>query len=457
VIMARLLTPVDYGMLATAMIFTQPLQTTLLNSTERAIVLQGDLSDASLSSVAFALLGLSVCISAALVTVGLFLGTTFGHVLALLSLSLILAALNLPARACLRLRLQFDRFSLSMLLAQLFGTGGVGIVCALNGLGPYSLVFGMLSQSVIQTMLCWFFSGIKLEPRLNWTYIRAVALLAYQVIRISLLDTTQSQLLWIFGWLYAGRTALGVLNRAYYMIQLPAELLVNALNAVLFTGFSIVKGERERLTSSMRTLVELSCVVIFPLTAGMAAAAPQLVRVVLGSKWGDATALLPWLAIGTACNTTGCLFATMAEAVGRLRAKFFVQLGATTAAILIYFGLARYGIAGSTKAFAATWIVFLVAQLLLGARILEIPVTRFARWLLPGLLSAAVVVICVAALRVLFGNSHPYLLLALEIAGCGVSLLSVLWLFFPALLGTLLRFAGLRAVAALLHLPADAS
>jgi O-antigen/teichoic acid export membrane protein len=229
--------------------------------------------------------------------------------------------------------------------------------------------------------------------------------------------------------------------------------LVNSLTTVLFTGFSLVKTERERLISAMRTLVEISCIVIFPLTAGMAAAAPQLVGVMLGSKWRGAEPLIQWLALGTAFSMTGHLFAVMAEAVGRLRARFVVQAATTAAALLIYFVLARYGLFGSTIAFALTFFVFLIAQLALSAHILRIPVTQFVRWMLPGLTSSVVVVAYVLGLRAAFGHGQLLLLFVLEIGGCAVTLTLTLRLFFPRLLAELMRFAGLGALMHLLFLP----
>ena len=287
---------------------------------------------------------------------------------------------------------------------------------------------------------------------LDFAYVHKLAVLSFQVVRISLLDTIQSQLLFVFTWFYSGNIALGILNRAYYIIQLPTQLLVNALTNVLFVGFNLVKNEREKLISAMRSLVEISSVVTFPFTAGMAASAPELVRVILGPNWAGAAPLIQWLAIGTACVMTGHLFAVMAGAVGRLREKYLVQVFATVVALLVYFWLARFGLWGSGRAFAFSWLVYLVGQLALGAYILKVRFTQFALWLLPGVASSLAIVICVIGLRAGVGTSRPIILLALEVFGCAATLMVVLRAGFPALLSDLIRFTGLGLIGRLLLL-----
>lgn len=456
VVLARLLTPNDYGSMAAAMIFTSPLQTTLLSATERAIILQSDMTEEALSSALFVLLAVTGCLAALLAAGGLLIaanrGSEFGLVLALLSPTLILSGACVPARARLRYQLAFGKIGMCDLFAQLAGTGGVGIACALHGFGPFSLVLATIAQTTIQLILYWTLCGTKIRLHVNFAYIRMLAGLSYQVVRISVLDTIQGQLLFVFTWFYSGHAALGVLNRAYYIIQLPTQLLVTALTSVLFTGFTLVKNERERLVSAMRMLVEISGVVIFPITAGMAASAPELVRVVLGAKWVGAEPLIRWLAIGTACAMTGQLFAVLAEATGRLREKFLVQILATVAALTIYFLLARYGLLGSSFAFAASWLVFLIGQLALGAYILKVHVAQFARWLIPGFASSAAIVAYVLILRSAFAGTEPLLHFTLEVVGCAVILAATLRAFFPRLLADLLRFTGLGVLTNALFL-----
>ncbi len=448
VVLARLLKASDYGSVAAAMIFTQPLQTTLLSGTERAIVLQSDLSDEALSSALFALLALTGCLAALLAAAGLSLwlanGGDFGLVLALLSPTLILSGACLPARAHLRYKFGFGRIGLCDLFAQLAGTGGVGIFCALHGFGPYSLVLASLTQVTLQGILYWTLSGSKVRPNFNFNYVRKLASLSYQVARISILDTMQGQFVFAFTWLYSGHSALGILNRACYLIQLPTQLLINALTRVLFTGFTLVKEERERLIRAMQMLVEVSSVIIFPLTAGMAAAAPQLIDVVLGKNWTSAEPMMRWLALGIALMFSGHLFAVMAEAVGRLQLKFYIQIGATLAALPIYIVLARYGLVGSSLAFAASWAVYFIGQVALASRILDMRMRQFVRWLLPGLISAAVIVAYVLILRLLTeAHLNEFVLFALEVIGCAAALVATLAVFFFRLLLEIMLFAGL--------------
>jgi len=445
IIMARLLIPADYGIMAAAMIFIQPIQTTLLSGVERAILLKQDMSDEAISSALYGLLAGSV--SLCLIVVGgeilLIKEPTFKLVLGLLSFSLILNGICSPARAWFRHHLAFGKIGGFDLAGQVIGTCVVGIPCAWYGLGVYSLVFAILTQGFVQAVLYWFFSGARIVSRVNIAYIKDVAGLSYHVARISLVDTIQGQFLFVFTWYFSGHVELGILNRAYYMIQLPTQMLVNSLTSVLFTGFALVKADPARLTSAVRSLVQTSSIIIFPLTTGMAAAAPQLVQVVLGKRWVAVEPLIPLLAFGTAFVMTGHLFAVMAEAVGELRKKFIVQVSTAAIAALVYAMFSRFGLVGSSAAFAVSWAIYFAGQLLLATNILRIDVADVIRWLVPGAVGSAMVVAYVLGLRAMVGHDRTFFLLSLEVVGCGVTLAATLRLFFGAMLHDLMKNMGL--------------
>jgi O-antigen/teichoic acid export membrane protein len=445
VVMARLLGPAEYGVMAAALIIIQPLRTTLLSSAERAILLHQDMSDEAMSSAFFGLLGGSLLLSLVVIVCDIALvgSGTFKSVLALLSGMIILDCICSPARARLRYRMAFGIIGACELAAQIAGTVVVGILCAWNGLGTYSLAFAMLTQGAVQAILYWYFSGVRVTQHLNLGYIFAVARLTYHVARISFVSTVQGQFLFIFTWYFSGQVALGALNRAYFLMQLPTQILVNALTTVFFTGFALVREDSERLRTAMRSLVESSSIIIFPITMGMAAAAPQMVRVLLGKRWPAVEPLIPLLAAGTSFMMGGHLFSVMAEAVGRLRQKFIMQLSVTVVALFIYAVASRFGPIGSAFAFALSSGILFVGQLALASYILHSDLLRVLRWLVPGVASSALVAASVLCARALGGGTSAIGLLILEIIVSGITLVAALRLLFGATLYRLLRSGGL--------------
>src|SRR5258707_999029 len=188
VALARLLTPVDYGTFAAANIVLLPLQALILSTTERAVIIQGDLSDSALSSIEsfmfWIMSGFAIAIAAGGGVAWLLFHSLIGATLAASAGALPVAALTMSSRARLRRDMAFGRLVAVDFVAQLLCIGLFSIVCAWMGFGPFSLVIGASSQTIVQAIGYRWGSLRTLRLRMNYAEARATLSPAVPVGRI---------------------------------------------------------------------------------------------------------------------------------------------------------------------------------------------------------------------------------------------------------------------------------
>jgi len=447
VVLARLLTPLDYGAYAAANILMLPLQALVLSTTERAIVIQGELSEDSLSSVQgimfWLMVGVAVVIGASgLVAAERFhnlIGATFAAYAPILPIS----ALTMTARAHLRRRMAFGKMVVVDLIAQTVGVGGVTISFALMGFGPFSLVLGAIAVMLIQALGYRWGAIAAVRIRTNFAEARPTLRTAYLVGKISFLEVIQGQIPSVFIGAILGATQLGFFSRAYSLVQMPIELLTTSISRVLYSSFASVREEKEKFVRALYHLVECATVVIFPIAIGMAVAAPQLVGVILGSRWQATEPLIVWITLASALTMTGTLFANVIEAALHLNAKFYGLLISLCAGIVLFALLTRHGLIDACIALAGAWLLYFLGQVCLAKVLLHLSTFRLFASMTPGLVGGVVVGLYIFAVQTVLHTLSPVMMLIIEIAGCGVLLVGVVGVLFPRLFRELLNYAGL--------------
>jgi lipopolysaccharide exporter len=266
---------------------------------------------------------------------------------------------------------------------------------------------------------------------------------AFLVGNISYLEIVQAQVPFTFIGSILGTTQLGLFSRAYSLVQLPIELLTNAISRVLYSSFVTLRDDKERFVKGLYRLMECATVVIFPIAIGMAVAAPQLVGAVLGPRWLETQPLIPWLTLGSALTMTGTLFAGVIEAALHLRVKFYGQLVTLLVGIVAFALLTRHGLVDASIAFAIAWFLYFLGQVYLAKVLLHLNALDLLVCMAPGLVGGAVVGIYIFSVQMFLSGVATVSLLIVEVIGSGLLLAGVVAFLFPRLFRELLNYSGL--------------
>jgi lipopolysaccharide exporter len=428
-VLARLLTPAAFGLVALAGLFLRFVDYFAKAGITQALIQKPTLNRADIRA-AFTL---SAGLSAAFAWVAIVAAPVAGRiarepelvpVLRWLAIGLFLQGLAAPSVALLRRSLRFRELTLIEVGSYVTGYVGVGLTMAISGRGVEALVGAMLTQSVVNAVAAYLVVRHPLLPTTARASYWAILAFGSRISVVGFFEFLQSNLDTLAIGRWAGATQLGLYNRAKMLAELPSYQLMSGLSKVLFPSFSAIQLDQERLRKAYLSAVGAAAAIVLPMNAGMAVASREIVLVLLGPQWDDASKVLPWLLLASTVSLLGHFAGVVTEAQGALNAKILIAVASTcTLGMLLFFAegrsLAAYGAAVSGAAAVSHLGLVLVLR-----RTLRTPLRGllwpYARSSLAALLVAGAIAGCRAVL--LQANAPLGLLLAAQVLTGAITL-----------------------------------
>lgn len=396
--MSRLLEPAAFGLMAIA---TLALNFGLhLNRmgiahalVQRPAITDLDVRATSTSGLVLGLVSASVLwLLAPLVGEGFFEQPASVPLLRVMALTFLLDGLGTTSQALLRREMRFRALGVVGVLS---AGGGllVGVGMALLGFGVWSLVGAALASSSLQFALRYGLTRHSVVPLLRWAPYRPLYGYGVRISMLRFMDYLgRSMDTFAIGRYAASAAVLGQYNRAYFLISLPVNrYIAQALTTVLFPSFSKVQGDPRRLAQAYLSVMRLGGMVLIPLCAGLAAAAPELVMVVLGDQWTAAIVLVPFFAAAVCLTVLTRIVELACEATADLNKMLLLQVGY----LVVLGGLLSLAIGREAWAYAAALaageLLRHLAFLLLGRRVLGASLRQQLQAFLPGAFGAVAV------------------------------------------------------------------
>lgn len=296
IVMARLLTPYDYGVIGMLAIFIAVAQSLIDSGFSQALIRKQDRTDVDNNTVFYfnivvsALLYLILYVSAPFVA-DFYDTPQLCSVMRVVCLGIVFNSFAVVQRALLTIRIDFKTQAKAALTAAAI-SGIVGIVMAWHGLGVWSLVVQQLLNLGVNTGLLWLLS--KWRPRLVYSWLSFHELFAFgsKLLASGLLDTVYRNIYPIvIGKLFSA-SSLGHYTRAHQFSEFPSSNVTGIIQRVTYPVLCEIQNDDVRLANIYRKFLKLSAFVIFPLMAGLAAVAEPFVNIMLGSQWGFCGQLL---------------------------------------------------------------------------------------------------------------------------------------------------------------------
>ncbi len=289
ILLARLLSPEDYGVVAIVMVFITIANVFVSNGFGNALIQKKEADNLDFSSVFYINVLLSIFIYFLIFIISPFVAKFYKMpilepALKVLGLRVIIASINSIQHAYVSRHMLFKRFFWSTLFGTLI-SGVVGIFMAYHGFGVWALVAQYLTNTCIDTIVLWL--TVKWRPILRFSFERSKSLISFgwKLLCSGLLDTGYSQLRnLLIGKLYSSA------DLAYYNQgdKYPQVIVVNintSIGSVLFPAMSRFQENKERVKRMTRSAIQVSSFIIWPLMIGLAAVAEPLVKILLTDKW----------------------------------------------------------------------------------------------------------------------------------------------------------------------------
>lgn len=289
IVLARLLLPNDYGLIALVTVIIELLNVFVDSGFANALIQKKNADDLDFSSVFLFNIVLCLC-----VYIILFLGSPivakfYGRseltlILRVLGIQVIISGVKNVQQAYVSRSLQFKKFFFAT-LGGTIGAAVIGIVLAYCGFGVWALVAQQIFNTAIDTLVLWII--VKWRPKKMFSVRRLKGLFTYgwKLFVSSLLDTGYSQICQLaIGKIYAS-DMLAYYNRGQQFPQLFINNVNNAMDSVLLPVMSNVQDHTERVKAMTRRAIKTSTYILAPLMMGLAFAAEQVVELLLTEKW----------------------------------------------------------------------------------------------------------------------------------------------------------------------------
>lgn len=337
IILARLVSPEDYGVIALILVFIQIATVFIQSGFNTALIQKKESDDTDFSSIFYLSLFVALICYVILFFAAPFIAKFYNQeiltpVIRVISFTLFFGAVNSVQNAYVSKTMQFKRFFYSSMGA-VIGSGIVGVILAYMGYGVWALVAQQLINNVLICIILWF--TVKWRPKLVFSLGRVKALFSFgwKLLCSVLLDTVFRNIYSLaIGRLYTS-SQLGFFNRGQQFPQVIATNLDGSIQSVMLPTLSANNDDITAVKRITRKSISMSAFVLMPCMFGLAAVARPLVILLLTEKWVDCVLYLQLACLSYAIYPLHTANLTAINALGR--SDLFLKLGLIKQAIMV--------------------------------------------------------------------------------------------------------------------------
>jgi O-antigen/teichoic acid export membrane protein len=380
IILARLLSEEDFGIIAMVVVFFEISTTLVYSGLPAALIREKEVTEADKSTTFFFNLGAALLLYLVLYASAPHIAVFFDQdqlqpIVRVMSLNLIIISFSIIQRTLLDRELHFKTQTKTR-LAGILISGAVGVWMAFAGFGVWSLVTKFVLISLIDTVLLWIVSGWR--PRMIFSMSSFKRLFGFgsKILATNFLDRTFTHIFKVV----IGRVftigALGYYHWANSFRNLVVTSLFQTIQRVSYPLLSKLNTDPEALKKGYRQVLRISSFVMIPSMIWMAALAEPLVIASIGSKWIPAVPFLQLLCISGLAFHLNAINLNMLLVLGRsdlgLALEIYKKVGIVVAIVIgLQFGIYGLVIGEVVSAYVALLINTFYSKRLLRYSLLE--------------------------------------------------------------------------------------
>lgn len=351
IVMARLLTPSDYGITAIPAIFMTVATVFIESGFNSALVRKQNLTDKDLSTAFLYCISIGLAMYLILFMCAPFIANIYDNpiltpLVRITALSFLWSPLTTPQRVILQRDLDFKTIAKISFSANVL-SGILGIVIAYLGYGLWALVASTLASSLLKFIMMW--CVVKWIPKQGWSKDSFRYLWGYgnKLVVTNLINTLYANVGPLILGKYGGANDLGYYNRAKGYAALPSSNIVGVLTQVTFPVLSKLQDNNEILSHNYRKMIRVSAYIVFPIMLLLAALARPLVITLITEKWEPCILLLQILCIVFMWQPIQILNLNVLQVKGRTDLSLKLELIKKPVSLtIILIGLLKFGVVG---------------------------------------------------------------------------------------------------------------
>lgn len=370
IVIARLVTPNEYGILGILMVFVNIASILIDSGFGSALIYYNKLDDRDLSTTFLLNFIISVIAAICVIVLAPFVEKFYElphlsiYLYTVTSVIILNAFLVVPT-SILKVRLDFKSLAITNVLSSLI-SGITAIVLAYQGFGVWALIVQIILRSLLQVLFLLYYCRWRIHIGLYKDSLHKLFKYAVNILTASWITKFTEEGLTFFIGKSFSPYSLGIYTRATQFSTLPSTSFGSIIIAVLFPSLSLVKDDKTSFYNVYNRIVNLTAMITIPFFFLLAVVSNPLIHVVLGEKWVDAAPILSILCIGRILFPVSNITEQAINACGRsdlfMRQQLYKMLAKALFIIpALFFNIYVVAIADAASSFVAYFITTMVA------------------------------------------------------------------------------------------------
>lgn len=402
-ILARLLTPTEYGVIAMAGVFSGLISIFANAGFGMAVIQRKDLTHLDICSVFYTNIALSTVVYIVIYTIAPFCAVFFNmpeveDIMRVSSLGIIITSIGAIHGHLFRRELDFRKPTIRNLVVQVVAAVAA-VILALLGFGYWALVVQGLVQAALGTIANWLLS--KWRPTFSFSLQSVRSLFNYGGVMMlkSIFEYCFSKSYdMTIGKVYSA-AQLSYFNRAYSTAGIFINSFLGVLNTVAFSAFSRMQADKDRLCTNVRRFMAIEAMIIFFIMAMIAALAEPFFHFMYSSKWDEVIPLFRLVCLWGMLQPLGYVYGNGLMASGYVKECLYIGIVSRGVMFAMVFATWNLGVAGMIVGQVVAYAIEVVICAYVFRRHFNYGFFDMVREVLPYFILSAVVFICTFALE----------------------------------------------------------
>lgn len=433
IVIARLLTPSDYGVVSLVTIFFSFANVLISNGFNTALIQKKDVDQTDYSTVFVITAIFSILIYCALFLTAPAISRLYGQpllipIIRIMGITIIINGVKSVVCAFVSSTLQFKKF----FYATLGGTvvsGIVGIGMAVANAGAWALVAQQMINALVDTIVLIYVTKYKFSCSFSFSRAKELFQYSWKIFVSAIINTAYNQVRPLVIGIKFSSADLSFYSKGESFPQLITSITTDTLSAVLFPVMAKVQDDKEKLLDYTRVFMKVSSFLVFPLMLGLFAVADNLIVVVLTDKWREASLYVKIFAISnmfSMINTGNC---ETIKAMGKSDIFLIMEIIKKTLYFVIIFLFITLSNSPEILAISALLCtaIAIVVNTVPNRKLLGYTYKDQVMDVLPNLIIAIIMCVIVCAVGKIIGNMIIALLVQVSVGAityCALSILS---------------------------------
>lgn len=329
-ILARILTPEDYGVVAIAMVFITFF--TLLSDMGigSAIIQYKDLDKKEISSVFGLSFWLGIILTLFFFVGAYFIASFFSNkqlirICQILSLQVLFVAFNMVPNALLLKEQKFKIIAFRTLFVQIL-CGTLAVVAAYRGWGVYSLLIAPIGGAFLTFTINALYSGIQFSLLPQKNVIKKIAEFSIYQFLFGIVNYFGNNLHVVLIGKVIGINSLGYYEKGDRLIAMPMQNINGVLSPVLHPVLSNYQGDQDFVFRVLQKITYILCIISIPISVLFFTAAKDIVLILFGNQWLDAVPCIQILSFTIIFRMTGVSLGAILQTLNKTDVLFRLGL-----------------------------------------------------------------------------------------------------------------------------------